>query len=155
MSNIVASTYAADAPQIDGRLWVHEVHTDVTGVARAVDWLAEPLADLEAALAAHAAVLSQALHDQEVATNLTAIMSSGAAAQPTNVYSPIADNVAAVHAAYSSMAIGQALMTAQFLAAQSDGVLEEAYGMTADQVAALRALPTLEQQQQAIANVVS
>lgn len=155
MSNIVSSSYAADPPQVDGRFYVVETFVDVAGVAHTQTWLASPSDDVSAALVIHADVLSQALNEQEVAANLAAIMAAGAAATPTNAYSSVADNVAAVFEAYPSMSVGAALMVADYLVAQTDEVLEGDYGMSADQVSVLRALPTLEQQSATLAQVVA
>lgn len=157
MSNIVSSTLSYDL-QIGGRKQVHEVHTDIIGLTHTVDYLADAGLDadgLNANMAVNAASLSQALHDAEINANLSAIMSQGPQAVPTNVYSSVADNVAAAKAAFPSMDVASAMMFAAFLAAKSDAVLEQVYALTATQVANLRALPTLQQQQTALADVVN
>lgn len=149
MSNIVASSFTADL-QTDGRHQVHEIHTDLAGQAHTLDYLAASDEDLSAALAVHAQVLGDQLRDREIAANRMAISRAGRAATVTNVYSSVAENVAAAKAAFPAMSIGDSLMMADFMTAQSDVVLEQLYGLTAQQVADLRALPTLAQQAAAL-----
>lgn len=152
---IIHSTYTRDTPEIDGRFWVHETHTDNINVQHTQNWLASASDDLAAALALHAAAINQSLADNEIGSNLSAIMSAGAAAQPVNIYSTLAQNVAAVRVAFPSMDIGQMSMTADYLMAHSDAVLEGVFGMDADQVAALRALPSPDEQLAAFAAVAA
>ena len=145
MANIVSSTYTASI-QADGRQQVDEVHTDLVGLTHPVSYIADAGADLDANLATHAEALGLELQSTEIGDNLAAILQRGHAAVPVNNYSTIAENVAAFLGAYPTLGPAPAIMAADFLVAQSDAVLEAAYGMSAADVANLRALPTLAQQ---------
>lgn len=150
---IVSSTYEAGATQTDGRVWVHEVHTDQLGVEHTRDWLAEAGADLEAALAEHAAQQGTALHDGEIAANVLAVKTLGANAVLSFEHSTLAESVAAFRAGFAQSTPPEALMTAAFLASRTDDVLSP--WMTPQQIAALRSLPSLEAQAHAIGAVVT
>ena len=143
--NIVSSTQTFSA-QKDGSRQVHEVHTDVVGLTHTVDYLAGASDNLAANLAVHATNLGTQLQAAEIQSNLGAVLTQGAGAVPVNHYSTVAQNIAAFLLAYPGLAPAQAVMAADFLVAQSDAVLEAAYGMSAGDVANLRALPTLAAQ---------
>ena len=54
MTHIVASEITERSTQVDGRVWVHEVHTDDSGASYTHDWLAQPTDNLDALLAEYA-----------------------------------------------------------------------------------------------------
>lgn len=149
MSNIASSTFTASV-QADGRSQVHEIHTDLIGVEHTVDYLAAAGTDLDAALAVHAANLGAELAAQEIRANVAQVMGAGAGAAFTFDYSAIADTVAAGVAAFADATPAQAIMLGDFLQAQTPANLEAWFGLTADQVAAIQALPTVASQVAAI-----
>lgn len=65
--SIVSSTYTLDShPQIDGRTYVTERHTDSVGEIHVVEYLAPVGADYQAIMTARAGVIADALAQAEV-----------------------------------------------------------------------------------------
>ena len=66
---IVSSQIVEDSPQIDGRRWVREVHTDDAGLMHEFAYLAEAASNVSAIMAARAADLPdqllRSIEDQE------------------------------------------------------------------------------------------
>lgn len=62
---VVSSTHTVGHEQVDGRSYVTERHTDSTGAVHVREYLAEPGADYAAIRDARAAVISEALADNE------------------------------------------------------------------------------------------
>lgn len=137
MANITASVFAASL-QADGRSIVHEVHTDSQGLTHDIVYNADQGADLNAALAAHAAALGTSLGTDEISSNLTQVFGLGSLAVPTFHFSIVADNVAALRAAYAVATQVQAIMTGDFLNSLTAAQLQNAFGLTAGQVNTLR-----------------
>jgi hypothetical protein len=135
---IVSSAIVEDAPQIDGRRAVTEAHTDQVGVVRRCQYMAGAGEDVAATMGGRVAQINAGLVSDEIASNMAAVCSSGSFAAPTFVHSTVAANVAAFRAAYAGMANEQAIMMGDFLASRTDAALQNALGLTAGQVAALR-----------------
>lgn len=149
MANIiVSSTYRIAPPEIDGRRWVYEAHVDVAGEAHAVTYLAAADTDLAAGLVRHASEIGAALQASEISRNMEMVRSAGSAAafMFTFDYSQPADNIAHFRAAFADCSPAESLMTGDFLNSQTDAQLEQVFGLTADQVAALRNLQSLASQ---------
>lgn len=67
---IVSSTVIEDSPQIDGRRWITEAHTDHLGIVhRRGPYMAEAEQDVEAGLAANAALIEAQLQEAEIEAN--------------------------------------------------------------------------------------
>lgn len=139
MANIVTSSYRTGSPEIDGRTWVFETHVDLVGIAHAVTYLAAQGANVAANLAAHATSLGADLQSAEIAANVASVEAVGSLASPTFVYSTAAQNIAALRAAYALATQTQVIMIGDFLNTLTVAQLENIFGMTAQQVAALQA----------------
>lgn len=74
---ISSSEIREDAPQIDGRRHIREVHTDHTGAEHHFCWMAEPEQDATAILPTRAAWLADYLAQQEIAANPEEVENSG------------------------------------------------------------------------------
>lgn len=154
MANIVASTFTAST-QADGRQQVHEVHTDIAGVAHSIDYLAGGADDLNANMAAHAVDLGQSLTVAEIGANLSQVLTNGAAAVRTFVYCTQTQSVVAGTQAFAAASLQQALMMVNFLQAQTNGDLVGVFGLTSSQITNLRALPPLAQLQATLAAIAA
>lgn len=75
--SITASTIEEDDVQTDGRRHILEVHTDHTGTRHEFRWMAVAGQDATAGLAARATWLADYLAQQEIATNLEEVQTSG------------------------------------------------------------------------------
>lgn len=137
MTNIASSSFEAFA-QKDGSKTVHESHTDLAGVPHDIVYTALAGADLTAAMNAHAVDLGVNLELGEVATNIAGVTTLGSMFSPTFVYSTVAENVAALRAAYLIASNFQAVMMGDFLSSLTNGQLQTAFGLTAGQVTTLR-----------------
>lgn len=155
MANIASSTFTAGSPEIDGRTWVHETHVDVAGLSHAVTYLAPRDADMAGALAAHAASLGNDLQSAEIAANVAQVLDQGAEAVMTFAYSTIDETIAAGLSAFPGATPVQAIMLGDWLQAQTNENLQTWFGLSADQVAAIQALPTLASQVAALAVLVA
>jgi hypothetical protein len=62
---IVSSTYTVGVPQIDGRCYVVELHTDSTGQVHRVEYGPVGVIDYQAVMQARAAQIGNALADAE------------------------------------------------------------------------------------------
>jgi len=136
--NIASSVIESSLLQKDGRSWVHEIHTDLVGLKYDHVYLADAALDHNAALAAYAVILAANLAAAEIASNIAAVTTIGSLASPTFVYSIVADNVAALRAAYLIATQAQAIMIGDFLSSLTNVQLENAFGLTLPQVTTLR-----------------
>lgn len=135
--SIVASVIVEDRAQIDGRRAVREHHTDHLGVIHAVSYLAEALADVQAALTARVATLTQALADAEIARSLSFIYEGNYAAV-TAQHATLADIRAAIRAAYQTETGERIGRLAGFLLTLTDAQLRTLFNMTQTQVNQLK-----------------
>ncbi len=62
---IVSSGYVIGQPQVDGRRYITEVHTDHLGASHLREYLADPGADYDAILTASAARMANDLAEGE------------------------------------------------------------------------------------------
>ena len=136
--SIVSSVIAATDTQKDGRKWVRELHTDHVGVQYVRHYLAQAADDLNAALAAYAVILAANTTASEIASNLSAVLTTGSLAVPTFIYSTQGANLAALRAAYAISTRNEAIMIGDFLSSLTDGQLQTIFSMTAGQVTTLR-----------------
>jgi hypothetical protein len=124
--------------QKDGSKTVHEIHIDLIGIAHDLVYQASAIEDLNANLARHASDLGNSLGSGEVSTNIGSIMTLGANAIFTLVYSTVSENVAALRAAYASAIQAQAVLIGDFLNTLTDIQLQNAFNLTPSQVTTLR-----------------
>ena len=137
-ATIANSVIASQSPQADGRIWVHERHTDTLGIIYDIFYLAADATGLAAHLSASAAqVLANAVAS-EIANNISSVETIGKFAVPTFAYSTVAQNVAALRIAYAAATQTQAIFIGDYLESLTDVQLENAFGWTAGQVATLR-----------------
>lgn len=136
MANITSSSFAASV-QKDGKT-VHEVHTDLVGIVHDFVYTASAVADLAAALAAHALDLGLNLELDEVRANIYGVTTLGSLFSPTFIYSTVVENVAALRAAYLTASNFQAVMMGDYLNSLTNGQLQTAFSLTAGQVTTLR-----------------
>jgi hypothetical protein len=120
---IVSSVIAADARQVDGRRAIAECHTDHRGLERWYRYTADAGVDVVTLY---------------IAANLAAVATLGAQAAPAFNYSTVAQNVAALRAAYASATQQQAIFTGEYLGSLTDAQLQSAFGLTVAQVTTLR-----------------
>ena len=136
--NIVSSVIVSSQVEADGRFSVHEVHTDVAGVAHAVFYLADASADQSAARAAHAATLAASLKAGEIASNIAAVSSLGAQAVVTFNYSSGVENGTALLPFAQSSTGLTALLIAEYLNTFSLTDLAADSGLTPAQAGGLQ-----------------
>lgn len=136
MVNITSSSFVVSV-QKDGKT-VHEIHTDLVGVVHDFIYTASAVADLVADLATHAFDLGVNLELDEVRANITGVTTLGSLFSPTFFYSTVAENVAALRAAYLTASSLQAVMMGDFLNSLTNGQLQTAFSLTAGQVTTLR-----------------
>lgn len=137
MANITSSSLTKSV-QKDGRQLVHEIHTDLAGLTHDICYEAEALADLTAAMNAHAIDLGLNLELGEVSANISGVTTLGSLFSPTFVYSTIAENVAALRLVYAVATQLQAVMIGDFLNTLTSLQLQNAFGLTAGQVTTLK-----------------
>lgn len=136
--SIVSSVIAANDVQRDGRRWVREHHTDHTGAITPHTYLAGAADDINAAMAAYAALLVGMLREAEIARNIVAILADGRNAVTTTVHSTAAENFAELRARYLTMTRVEAIFAGDFLGSLTNAQLQTAFGMTSGQVTTLR-----------------
>ena len=137
-ATIVSSVIASQTAQRDGRISVHEIHTDSLGVLWDHFYLALATDNLATALAAYAVILAGNLTQTEIANNITAVSTIGSLATPTFVYSTPAQNATALRAFYATTTQAQAVMIGDYLNTLSSAQLQAAFGLTAGQVTTLQ-----------------
>jgi len=125
------------SPQIDGRRWVQEVHTDDQGVEHPVNYMAGPGDDLDAALVARAIEIAAALKAGEIAANIEAVKADGAQAVIALDYSTFADNGTALAAIATSITGTAALFVGEYLSTLPPETLANASGWPLEAVQAL------------------
>lgn len=136
--SIVASVVLSDSVQIDGRRDIRERHIDHLGAEHLRQYLAAAGADSAAALTAYAARLPGELRDNEIASNIDAVVSRGSLAGVTLQHSTAAQNFAALRQAYQTMTKTEAIFAGDFLSSLTSAQLQAAFGLTAGQVTTLR-----------------
>lgn len=136
--SIVSSDILSDSPQKDGRRDIRERHIDHLGVEHLRQYLAAAGADAAAALTAYAARLPGDLRDNEIASNIEAVMALGSLAGVTLQHSTAAQNFTALRQAYQTMTKTEAIFAGDFLSSLSNAQLQNAFGLTAGQVTTLR-----------------
>jgi hypothetical protein len=144
-SNIVASIIASANLQRDGRVSVMEQHTDVLGTTYPNIYLAAAGADLSAALAMHAASLSNQLEQNEINANLTQVIASGGGAVVTFNYSTQMQSIAAMAQQFNKLGPWEVVLLAEFLVAMPSVDQTQVLGMTAAEVLSLQTALTAAQ----------
>lgn len=127
--------------QIDDRIAVIEQHLDQFGGDRGRFYLAASgttRAQAATACSNIDATISAQMAANEIAANLAAVAAFGAQATITFIESTVAQNAAAVRAAYATMTRVQAIFTGEFLGSLTTGQLQTAFGLTSGQVTTLR-----------------
>lgn len=137
MPNIASSSFITSV-QKDGSQTVHEIHTDLAGIIHDIVYSALAAADLIAAMNAHAVDLGVNLELAEVAANITGVTTLGSLFSPTFVYSTVAENVAALRAAYLVATRVECVMMGDYLNTLTNVQLQNAFSLTAGQVTTLR-----------------
>jgi hypothetical protein len=136
--SIVSSVIADISRQNDGRRWVHETHTDHTGVTWVRDWLATAIENLDTALAAYAVQLASDLARVEAEDWISQIKVDGSLVTVSLVHATLATIRQALRAAYRDATRTEAVMIGDFLSTLTDGQLQTLFGLTAGQVTTLR-----------------
>lgn len=137
MANIISSVLKS-FPQKDGRSLVNEVHTDLIGMTHDLGYTAEIGEDQNTTLARHALETGDALNRGEVSGNIGNIMTLGANATFSLLYSTVSENTAALREAYKTAIQAQAVLIGDFLNTLTDQQLMNAFNLTAGQVSSLR-----------------
>ena len=139
---IVSSAIVVNNPQADGRSVVREQHVDSIGNNYYIDYIADISVNTATHLAASATSLGVSVPAQlaatEILANITAVLSIGSLAVPTFVYSTVAQNVAALRAAYKVATKTDAIMIGDFMNTLTSAQLQSAFGFTPAQVTALQ-----------------
>src|SRR3989304_10051689 len=91
MSPIISSVVVSDQPQIDGRRWIRERHTDHMAVVYFRDYMAAAGLVIADGFPAVVAILNQQLIDAEIARDLASIYESGNLAVVTTDYVTLPD----------------------------------------------------------------
>ncbi len=120
-ASISASVILFDNQQKDGRHWITEQHADNIAVLHQVIYLWNPNIDpaLAVLLAGHATNLAAQLKASEIASNVAAVESLGAAAIYSTNYSTQAEN---------DLAVRQAFLTAMGIVAITIGAFLNTIG---------------------------
>jgi len=124
---------------VDGRVWVTEQHTDQLGVTYVIVYLAHDPSIIAAHLATSATNVWAQLVAAEMANNINLVESLGKFATPTTIYSTPAANAAMLPIVYGAATQVQAIMIGDYLNTLTSLQLENTFGWTAAQVAALQA----------------
>lgn len=135
---IVSSEIVEDSRQRDARRWIRERHTDQVGQRYEFAYLCAAAFDAAAAMAARVAGINASLIADEIAANVAQVMTLGSAATVTLIHSDVAGNAAALRTAYANATNLQSVMIGDYLATLADGLLRVAFGLTVNQVTALR-----------------
>ncbi len=135
---IASSIIAAASPQRDGRIDVHEIHTDSLGVPHYRFWKALAETDLSAALAAYALSIDAELTALEIKANIAQVLFSGSLAALSFDYSTAGQNRQALRDAYLISTRTEAVMIGDFLSSLTNAQLQTIFSMTAGQVTTLR-----------------
>src|ERR1017187_1933425 len=99
--SIVSSQIVSDWMQVNGSRIVHELHIDNVGAQYDFIYLAPNAAwNTATVLAARAITLAADIVSHEILININSVSTIGSLAVPTFVYSTVAQNVAALRAAY-------------------------------------------------------
>ena len=141
MPNIVSSTVFSDSPQADGRRWICEQHTDLTGLQYFFWWMALATDLANSQLVSHAAQLGNDLASQEIAANITAALNQGVPPLTFN-YSTFGQGEAAVRLFFATVTGFPAQQMANFLSNLhlTDTSLETVFSVTSGaQLTALKA----------------
>jgi len=136
---ITGSVITEDAAQADTRRSITEAHTDQAGVVHLVKYLATAGANVNTTMLGRVPTINAALIADEIAANLAAVRTIGSLATLSLAHSTAAANATALRAAYKQMTQIEAIMTGDFLAAQTDAALQSAFGVSAAVVASVRA----------------
>jgi hypothetical protein len=136
---IISSTVTVEGAQVDGRFWVYEVHTDNVGLEWRVDYLADAGTNYNADATARAPILADQLRTSEIETNINMIKQLGALAVPTFNYSTKLQQAPYLREAYKTMTETEAVFAGEFLAGFTDAQLANAFNISLQQVANLRA----------------
>lgn len=136
--SIVSSQIVEDSAQKDTRRWIRERHVDQVGVFWEFAYLCVAAFDAAAAMAARVSDINAFLIANEIASNISAVVTLGSGASPTLVHSTVAQNAAALRAAYAIATNLQSVMVADFLNTLTNGQIATAFGITTGQAATLR-----------------
>lgn len=135
---IASHTIEVGAVQANGLLAIVERYVRGDGSSVTFVTSVPQATDLNAWATARIATINASDQAAEVTKNITAVEADGSIAAPTFVYSTPAQNAAALRAAYQFATRTQAIMIGDFLNSLTDVQLENAFGLTAGQVATLR-----------------
>lgn len=124
--------------QQDGRFSVVEIITLSNGRVEQQVFLAQAGEDLAAHLTQTGANLLLVLAQLEISSNLSDVQNNGSLAQPTFVYSTVAQNAAAVRAAYLVATQTGAAMIGDFVNTLTNVQIASAFGITTGQAGTLR-----------------
>jgi hypothetical protein len=128
MATITSSVVAAQDVQIDGRIWVREVHTDSLGFQWVITYLAPNASGIAAHLAASAiSVLANAV-SSELANDIAQIEQSGSLAVLTFNYATLSQVIVAVRAAFPTATAMMAVNISDWLNTRSFADLQSAFG---------------------------
>jgi hypothetical protein len=127
---IVSSIIESDDRQIDGRRWIHEVHTDSIGVLWDKHYLCEPGFDAQGQLVASAAQLWTDIVNGEIQTGLTDILTRGANATPSTIYATMDQLTAAARPLFATATSQDAVLLGEWFNSLSYAQLQKAFGFT-------------------------
>jgi hypothetical protein len=135
---IVTSVVLDDAPQVDGRRWIRERHTDQVGEQYFRVYLVAAGVVVADGFPTVVAMLNQALIEWEIARNLAAIYQFGDAAVVTTVHATLNDIRPALRDAYRTATREQALALGAFLNTLTNAQLGTLFSVSGAQLTALR-----------------
>ena len=136
--SIIASNIISNVVQGDGRRSIVERHTDHLGKTWDRYYVAAALFDFAAALAAYATRLVIDLRNNEITSNVEAVVTNGSLAVYTLNYSTAAQNFSALRTAYQISTKVEAIMIGDFLSSLTNAQLQNAFNMTLAEVTTLR-----------------
>jgi hypothetical protein len=125
---IVSSVIESDDRQIDGRRWIHEVHTDQIGVLWHKFYLCEAAFDAQGNLPASAAQLWTDIVNGEIQTDLADILLRGANAVVTTVYATMDQLTAAARPLFATATSTDAVLLGDWFNTLSYAQLNKAFG---------------------------
>ena len=138
MSPIISSVVVSDQPQIDGRRWIRERHTDHMAVVYFRDYVAVAGLVIADGFPAVVAILNQHLTDAEIARDLANIYERGNLAVVTTNYVTLVDIRTALREAYRTVTREQAFALGAFLNTLTNTQLGTLFGVSGAGLTALR-----------------
>ena len=125
---IVTSTVVDDRPQVDGRRWIQEQHTDQLGVKHSRAYVAAAGVNVPATFPQTQAILNQQLKTDEFSKNLAVIYDRGDLATPLWQHLTIQEAGGPMREAYRTATREQAFALGAFLDTLTNAQLANMFG---------------------------